>query len=84
LYRKEKELRRFGFGNIGINQAVFAGGLASLEDEQHVQKYKNLVKEGQEYFYHQFDSMGLKYIPTTTPFYEFLKRKDKRIDSFVN
>jgi len=63
-----KELRAFGFRNLGINQAVFAGGLASLEDEKHVQKYKKLVKEGQEYFYNQFDSLGLKYIPSTTPF----------------
>ena len=63
-----KELRAFGFGNLGINQAVFAGGLASLEDEKHVQKYKDLVKEDQEYFYNQFDSLGLKYIPSTTPF----------------
>ncbi|NIO49428.1 MAG: aminotransferase class I/II-fold pyridoxal phosphate-dependent enzyme [Candidatus Aminicenantes bacterium] len=62
------ELRAFGFRNMGINQAVFAGGLVSLEDEKHVQKYKNLVKDGQEYFYNQFDSMGLKYIPSTTPF----------------
>jgi len=63
-----KELRTFGFRNLGINQAVFAGDLASLEDEKHVQKYKKLVKEGQEYFYDQFDSLGLKYIPSTTPF----------------
>ncbi len=63
-----KELRAFGFRNLGINQAVFAGGLASLEDEKHVQKYKELVKEGKEYFYDQFDALGLKYIPSTTPF----------------
>jgi histidinol-phosphate aminotransferase len=63
-----KELRAFGFRNLGINQAVFAGGLASLEDEKHVQQYKKLVKEGKEYFYDQFDSLGLKYIPSTTPF----------------
>jgi len=62
------ELRAFSFRNLGINQAVFAGGLASLEDEKHVQKYKELVKEGKEYFYGQFDSLGLKYIPSTTPF----------------
>jgi len=63
-----KELRAFGFRNLGINQAVFAGGLASLEDEKHVQKYKKLVKDGKEYFYSQFDSLSLKYIPSTTPF----------------
>jgi histidinol-phosphate aminotransferase len=63
-----KELRAFGFRSMGINQAVFAGGLASLDDEKHVQKYKKLVKEGLEYFYNQFDSLGLKYIPSTTPF----------------
>ena len=63
-----RELRVFGFRSMGINQAVFAGGLASLEDENHVEKYKELVREGREFYYEQFDSLGLKYIPSTTPF----------------
>jgi histidinol-phosphate aminotransferase len=63
-----RELRVFGFRDMGINQAVFAGGLASLEDEKHVEKYKKLVREGREFYYEQFDSLGLKYIPSTTPF----------------
>jgi histidinol-phosphate aminotransferase len=63
-----RELRVFGFRDMGINQAVFAGGLASLEDEKHVEKYKELVQEGREFYYEQFDSLGLEYIPSTTPF----------------
>jgi len=63
-----KELKVFAFRSMGINQAVFAGGLVSLEDEKHVQKYKELVSEGKEFYYDQFDSLGLKYIPSTTPF----------------
>lgn len=62
------ELRVFGFRDMGINQAVFAGGLASLEDEKHVEKYKELVREGREFYCEQFDSLGLEYIPSTTPF----------------
>ncbi len=62
------ELRVFGFRDMGINQAAFAGGLASLEDEKHVEKYKELVQEGREFYYQQFDSLGLEYIPSTTPF----------------
>jgi len=63
-----RELRVFGFRSMGINQAAFAGGLASLEDEKHVEKYKVLIREGRKYYYEQFDSLGLEYIPSTTPF----------------
>ena len=63
-----RELRRFGFRDMGINQAAFAGGLASLEDEKHVEKYKELVHEGRKFYYEQFSALGLKYIPSTTPF----------------
>lgn len=62
------KLKAFGFRSMGINQAVFVGGLASLEDERHIQKYKELMREGREFFYEQFNSLGLKYIPSTTPF----------------
>jgi len=63
-----QELRVFGFRSMGINQAVFAGGLASLEDEKHVEKYKELIMAGQKFYYEQFDSLGLEYIPGPTPF----------------
>ena len=63
-----KELRAFSFRDMGINQAVFVGGLTSLDDEKHVQKFKELVSEGKEFYYHKFDSLGLEYIPSTTPF----------------
>jgi histidinol-phosphate aminotransferase len=63
-----KELRVFGFGDMGVNQAAYAAGLASLEDEKHTQKYKDLVKEGKELYYKQFDSLGLSYIRSITPF----------------
>lgn len=63
-----RELRVFGFRDMGINQAAFTGGLASLKDGKHVEKYKKLVREGREFYYEQFDSLGLKYIPSTTPF----------------
>jgi len=63
-----KELRVFGFGDMGVNQAAYAAGVASLEDEKHIQKYENLVSEGKEFYYKQFDSMGLNYIRSITPF----------------
>lgn len=63
-----EKLKVFSFRNMGINQAVFAAGLASIEDEKHVQKYKGLIRVGKKFYYEQFDSMGLKYIPSITPF----------------
>lgn len=54
--------------DLGINQAGFAGAIASLEDENHVKKYKELVDEGREFYHNQFNAMGLEYIPGETPF----------------
>jgi len=63
-----QKLREFSFTSMGINQAVFAAGIASIEDEKHVQKYKELVSKGREFYYEAFKSMGLNHIPSVTPF----------------
>ncbi len=63
-----QKLREFSFRSMGINQAAFAAGVASIEDDRHVQKYKELVSEGKEFYYQAFESMGLNYIPGVTPF----------------
>lgn len=63
-----QELNTFSFRDMGINQAVYAAGVSSLEDENHIQKYKKLIREEKEYYSKQFESMGLTYIPSKTPF----------------
>ena len=63
-----QKLKPFGFRSMGINQAAFAAGIASMEDEKHIQKYKELVRKGKEFFYEQFAAMDLSYIPSITPF----------------
>jgi histidinol-phosphate aminotransferase len=63
-----ERLSAFGLGDLGINQAALAGGIASLEDQDHVENYLQLIDEGRRFYYEQFDAMGLKYIPSRAPF----------------
>lgn len=63
-----EKLSVFSFRSMGINQAAFAAGVSSIEDETHIQKYMELVREGKEFFYEQFEAMGLECIPSNTPF----------------
>lgn len=63
-----KALEAFGFRDMGINQAVYAAAVNSLEDENHIQNYKKLMKEEREFYSQQFRSMGLEYIMGIAPF----------------
>jgi histidinol-phosphate aminotransferase len=63
-----ERLAAFGLRDLGINQAALAGGVASLEDQDHVENYLQLIDQGRRFYYEQFDAMGLKYIPGRAPF----------------
>ncbi|MFP4081536.1 MAG: pyridoxal phosphate-dependent aminotransferase [Candidatus Aminicenantes bacterium] len=63
-----EKIKMFSFRDMGVNQAVYAGGLASIQDETHVGKYRQLVKEGKEFYHQELDAMGLECIPGITPF----------------
>jgi histidinol-phosphate aminotransferase len=41
---------------------------ASLDDEQHVAKSIEYNQQGKEYFYEEFDKLGLDYVPTEANF----------------
>jgi histidinol-phosphate aminotransferase len=41
---------------------------ASLDDEQHVAKSIEYSQQGKEYFYEEFDKLGLDYVPTEANF----------------
>jgi len=53
------------FNVAGIAQAA---ALASLQDPEQVQRSFQLVQEGKEYLYNEFDNMGLGYVPTQANF----------------
>jgi len=62
------KLRPFSMRGLGINQAVYGAAMLCLDDQEHVARYVKLSAEGREYYYREFDSLGLKYIRSFTPF----------------
>ncbi|MFP3904157.1 MAG: histidinol-phosphate transaminase [Armatimonadota bacterium] len=42
--------------------------IAALQDQQHVEKSHEMVAEGREYLYGEFDRMGLQYVPSEANF----------------
>ena len=38
--------------------------MAALEDQEHMEKVVENNKRGRDYFYSEFEKMGLEYIPT--------------------
>jgi len=53
------------FNANGIAQA---GAQAGLQDEDHMQKTRELTHEGREYLQKEFDAMGLEYVPSSANF----------------
>ena len=41
---------------------------AALDDEDHVLRSRDLVVQGKRYFYEQFDTMGIDYVPSESSF----------------
>jgi histidinol-phosphate aminotransferase len=53
------------FNTTGIGQA---GALASLEDEEHVRRTRELTNEGRDYLQREFAARGLEYVPSFANF----------------
>jgi len=53
---------------FNVNSLAQAAALASLDDKAHVERIKKLVREGKEYLYKEFDSLGLFYQKSDTNF----------------
>jgi histidinol-phosphate aminotransferase len=50
------------------NAIALAAGVAALEDQDHLQKNVQAVLTGKQWFYAQFDRLGLTYLPSQTNF----------------
>lgn len=55
-------------GPFNVNAAAQAAALASLDDQEFVQKSIQINQAGKQYLYQAFEEMGLEYIPTHTNF----------------
>lgn len=53
---------------INVNGLAQAAAIASLEDHNHRDACVSNNNEGKEFFYKEFDEIGLEYIPTETNF----------------
>ena len=63
---------------FNTNALAQAGALAALGDEAHVEESLRINREGKEYLYKEFDSMGIIFIPTEANFIYFSAGNDGR------
>ena len=63
---------------FNVNSVAQAAAVACLDDEGHVEKTMRLVRRGKSYLYKEFDSLGLKYVPSVTNFVLINIGKDAR------
>lgn len=53
---------------FNINCCAQAAGLAALNDEAHIKRSIEVNEEGKDFLYHNFDKIGLPYVPTMANF----------------
>lgn len=63
---------------FNVNSVAQAGAIASLEDAEHVTRSRKLNSEGKQYFYKEFDRLGLPYAPSEANFVWVDLKKDSR------
>ena len=61
---------------FNTNALAQAGALAALDDDAHVEESRRINREGKEYLYKEFDSMGINFIPTEANFIYFRAGSD--------
>jgi histidinol-phosphate aminotransferase len=63
------ELKLLWTLDMGVNAAVNVGGLASLSDQAHIDRYVKLVDEGLAYLRAGLSELGVKSLPHRAPFF---------------
>ncbi|MGB2661545.1 MAG: histidinol-phosphate transaminase [Candidatus Omnitrophota bacterium] len=53
---------------FNVNSLAQIAAVAALEDEKHIERSVNLVKEEKKRFYEFFDSISVKYVPSKSNF----------------
>lgn len=56
---------------FNTNALAQVAALAAIEDDRHVTESRRINNEGKEFLYGEFDSMGIKYLPTEANFIYF-------------
>jgi len=63
---------------FNVNLLAQEAALAALEDQEHRDKSRALNREGKEYLYREFRSLGLEYVPSQTNFIFVDVKRDGR------
>ena len=53
---------------FNVNSLAQSAALAALEDREHLEKTRKMVREGRRFLYRHFDELGLRYVPSQTNF----------------
>ena len=53
---------------FNVNSLAQAAALAALEDRDHLEKTRRMVREGRRFLYRHLDELGLRYLPSQTNF----------------
>jgi len=54
---------------FNVNSLAQAAALAALDDDEHVERSRTLVREGKAFLYKEMEKMGLEYVPSETNFF---------------
>lgn len=63
---------------FSVNRLGQIGATAALDDDDHVQRTKEMNEKGKEYLYRQFDELDVFYIPSETNFVSFDVKSDTK------
>ncbi len=56
---------------FNVNRLAQTAAMVALEDQQHIEKVKNVNRTGKEYLYRELQRLGLTYVPTDANFILF-------------
>ena len=64
---------------FNVNLVAQEAALAALDDDQFVEKVRNLTHSGLKYLYGEMEKMGLEYVPSVTNFFLIKVGEGKRV-----
>ena len=54
--------------HFNSGRLAYIGATAAVDDEEHISATLQMVRNGRDYFYQEFEALGLKYIPSHANF----------------
>ena len=70
-----RKMRRYSVRN-NISVVGFAGALAAMDDTEHMDNYRALLRESREYYGRELTAMGVEHYPSRTPFFVLNAERD--------